>query len=126
MFRTPDTSRRLTKIPLVPIKGRAVGVHKIGSILLTTHAEVRKVVQEEADNSLTILGISMSVENVLVPDLVDQVAGHYFGGRVHQLKSQETPVLLLSKVKLSVIPAFYSSTSTAIITPVADFLGPVK
>lgn len=62
-------------------------------VVLTTHPEVREVVQEEPEGSLAVLGVLEGIEDVRVPDLVDLLGGDDGLIGVHRDQLEEPTVL---------------------------------
>jgi len=70
---------------------------EIPAVLLATHAEIRKVVQEVAEDLVAILGILPGVQDVRMPELVDQLGGDdYPDAESRQL--EKLPVLRLDDI----------------------------
>lgn len=64
-------------------------IKKILPILVATHTEVREVVQEVAKYDLTVLGILLRIEDVVVPERVNVLGRHDRATRVQGVEVQE-------------------------------------
>ena len=75
-------------------------------ILGATHAEIREVVQEVSERALTVLGIFLRIEDVIVPECVDFFGRHDRAFRVQGVETQEPLVPLLHGPRAVEGPSF--------------------
>jgi hypothetical protein len=99
LSRPPCAVRCGPERRLIALKSRRVGVYEILGILLITHPEVWEVVKKSPEDRVAIAAIGRRVKNVLVPDLVDDLARDNIFVRVHEMESEKLPILAFDNIE---------------------------
>ena len=100
--RDPGRVGRVSKRVAVEIKGVAVGVAESLGVILAAHPEVWEVVQVASEDGVAVLVVSTGIEDVLMPNVVNQFARHDFGVGVCEMQGEESAVFLLGEVEFGV------------------------
>src|SRR5262249_54147509 len=87
----PCIWRRLAESPAIEIERIGIGIDQIRGIIGAEHPNVGDVIEDRS----AVFAIGGGIENVLVPHLIDDLAGDDVSVGVNQLKGKEAPVLSL-------------------------------
>jgi hypothetical protein len=110
----PGAVRRLAERLRVPVKRVGVGIFRGLRVVIAAHPEVWEVVEVGPEDAVAVFVVGPvfmvgpGVKNVLMPDLVNQLARDDVGVGVCEVKSQESSVLqakLVCEVELAVAHA---------------------
>jgi hypothetical protein len=95
----PRPLGRHAELTLVELERVRVGVVEFPGFRLALHPEVRVVVEEPSEDRGAVLAVSRRVEDVLVPNLVDELARNDLCIGVGEVQRQKPAVLLLHQVE---------------------------